>query len=234
MLLMALVIGCEHRAATGLTFCCDENNDLYRAVSKGSARPARFSDPETAVEHAKAGTGVLILGDRTNVSSALLDQAHQKKLKLLVECPESFPGMTFGEPRTAQWERVVVTSDDLGPDLPQMRIVAAHGCEFRPVAGKQDALLTLARVAGFDTAVYGVPPERFPFLIRTPDGDLVTTARMSSFVTARYAPTQAWVDIWGRILGQLSGGEVPKLVVQPLAKPAYTQTARLPKDAEAR
>ena len=64
-------------------------------------------------------------------------------------------------------------------------------------AAKPD--LVMARVAGFDTAVYGLPSTgAYPILFEHA-GVLVATTKLSQFVTARYAPSEAWGPIWRRV-----------------------------------
>ena len=48
--------------------------------------------------------------------------------------------------------------------------------------------LVLARVAGFNTAVYGLPPQQHPLLFKTDQGVVVATTKLSDFIRARYAP----------------------------------------------
>ena len=108
-----------------------------------------------------------------------------------------------------------------------------------PLRGKLDlspfpAHLVLARVAGFDTAVYGLADTKtFPILFEHPRGDvLVATTKLSQFVTARYAPEDAWPAVWRMILGRLQpGAAVPKLEWTPAVRPTYGRQDKLPADA---
>jgi hypothetical protein len=57
------------------------------------------------------------------------------------------------------FQRLVVTSDDLGPSLPRMRILYAHGAVFVDYTNATtmvSPILVSDRVVGYDTAVYGV------------------------------------------------------------------------------
>jgi len=57
------------------------------------------------------------------------------------------------------FQRLVVTSDDLGPSLPRMRILCAHGAVFVDYTNATtmvSPILVSDRVVGYDTAVYGV------------------------------------------------------------------------------
>jgi hypothetical protein len=227
-------------AAAGLTFCCNASNDLYAAVVAGGMEAPRFETAADAVANAPDGSGVFLLADgypkSTNVIGAdVFRSARAKHLRLFVEFPAAYPGLTFGETQQAMWERAVVASDALrASGLDRLRILAVHGCSFTPVTGEGiEPVLSLARVAGFDTAVYGLPEKQFPLLFRTPGGDLVATTKLSGFVTARYAPVAAWPAVWEYVLAQLDpSGKSPPLKTSPTVAPAYGRQDALPPDAE--
>lgn len=241
LVLFAVVVICR-TAAAGLTFACGERNDLYQSVVKGGSKPARYDTPGEAVERAAAGSGVMLLADgyptaRVGVDDAIIERARAKQLRLYVEFPQAFAGVTFDDPRDAVWERVVVVDDSLPQPFSKHRILAAHGCTFLPVNRGQATgapLLVLARVAGYNSAVYGLPPRPFPLLFKTRDGHLVATTKLSGFVTGRYAPAVEWAALWRHILRTLDpeSGE-PRLVTEPSVRPAYSREEALPPDAEA-
>jgi hypothetical protein len=226
------------RPTPRLALACAANNDVYCALGGAKAGVARFDTAGHAVEAAPAGGGVLIMADGypatfTPIPADVLDRAAAKKLRLYVEYPESFPGVEFGATRSAKWERgVVAASGGLGEALPLMRILALHEAQFRPATAK-DPLLVLARVAGFDKAVYGLPEEQFPVLFEAQPGVFVATTKLSDFVRSRYAPAAAWVDVWQAVLRKLDPAGAPhKLVAEPTIRPAYAKEAVLPEDAE--
>jgi hypothetical protein len=225
-------------------FACSPENDLYRAVAAGDARTARLDHAADAIERAEPRSAVLVLADgyparRTRVDPVVLERAKAKGLRLYVEYPESLPGFELGATRRTTWERAVVASDALGRDLPRLRILAIHDCHFMPArradgAGVNDASLVVARVAGYDTAVYGLPKERHPILFRAPGGILVATTKLSHFVSGRYGPAGDWPVLWRHIFAQLAPDRLPPpLEFEPRVRPAYDQDERLPGDAEA-
>ena len=60
-----------------------------------------------------------------------------------------------------------------------------HGGRFVSVES-DESLIRMARVAGFDTAVYGLPEKTAPILFEITDRNvLVCTTNMSRFVTGR-------------------------------------------------
>ena len=223
-----------------LTLCCGPGNDLYAALGGAAAGPPRYADPAEAVARASDGSAVLVLADqypveRTRLDPAAYAAADRKRLRLYVEFPVAIPGVAFGEPRRAEWERLVVTSDAPGLSLPPLRILGAHACTFLPTATPvTDPTIVLARVAGFDTAVYGLPKQTHPVLFAAREGRwLVATTALSNFRTGRYAPARDWTAVWAYILGRLDPGGVHELRWRPDVRPAYGPADPLPADAEA-
>lgn len=247
--LVAALNGCAHetiglrpsvprQTETRLVFCCQTENDLLRVLAQSGLLCPRYDTPAEAVAKAPAGAGVLILADRypdqtTAIEPAILDTATAKGLRLYVEYPGSLPGLDLGQPRDARWERAVLASDFFAPDLDKMRILGINGCRFTP-ANAANAHLVLARVAGYDTAPFGLPKETFPILFEHPRGNvLVATTKLSQFVTGRYAPTEAWRHVWQDVLTWLCPhAKTPPLVWQQTVRPSYEREARLPADAE--
>ena len=192
-----------------LTFCCSPENDLFRALEKAGLRWARFDSPDEAIGRASDDSAVLILADaypggRTALSASLLQRADQKRLRLYLEYPDDLPGIAFQAPRTAVWERGVVVAPVFGKELPPPRLLAFHGCQFLPVTAT-NVWIAGAKVAGYDTAVYGLPAESFPILFEVPQHRwLVGTTKLSHFVAGRYAPLAGLAAGLGRDSGPAS------------------------------
>lgn len=224
--------------AAPLILRCSANNDLYRALVAGGGRFARYDRVADAIQAAPRGSGVAILADGypselTRVSAELFEEAERKSLRLFIEYPESLPGTQVGQPREVEWERGVITSDAFGPWLERMRIVSLGRCRYAPMRAAKPELV-LARVAGFDTAIYGLPKEVEPLLFEyRPGAILVGATKLSQFATARYAPAEAWTAVWARILRWLRpGSAAPRVVWRPAVVPSYGRDERLPGDIE--
>ncbi len=132
------------------------------------------------------------------------------------------------------FSRTVIVSERFKYPLKQLQILATHDCWYVPVAA-QNAELVLARVAGFDTAIFGVPKEGVsPILFKAPGGNvLVAATKLSQFITGRYAPAEAWRLVWNSILDWLSPES--KVVVPeftPAVHPFYGRHQSLPSVAE--
>ena len=201
----------------------------------------RVDTPAEAVAGAPEGGGVLLLAGGypdtlTAVDSTLYAEAARKRLRLVVEFPVMLPGGPPDSVFAARWERGVTTGDAFAPDLGRHRIVMVHSA--RVAAFRADtAWLALARVAGLDAAVYGLAgTPAHPALFEVPGRDLlVATTQLSRFVTARYAPPEAWTVVWTRILAWVApDAEPPALVWEPTVRPAFGVNDALPPDAAAR
>ena len=222
-----------------LVFSCKPQNDAYRIVTAAGLRTLRADTPEQAVDMATNGAGVLLLAEGypetpTKLSPELFQKAGGKQLRLYVEYPSFVPGLEFGKPYTPRWERTVVTSCAFGDALPRMRILQIHSCRVLPVQ-VEETLLALAKVAGYNRAVYGLPKETFPVLFVHPDDEnvLVSTTNLSRFATARYAPIKAWGPVWRTILTRLTPGRpIPELKWTPPVRPSFSKDEPLPSDAE--
>ena len=225
-----------------LYLCCSSDNDLFVTLKENNIPCARFDSPDEAITNAGSGAGVLILADgypgkTVVVDSAFYRMAFDKKLRVYVEFPSYIPGVATEEPRGTQWERAVVSSEVFAPDLNKFRILAIHDCRFIPVESSTPDIV-IARIAGFDSAVYGLPGKVFPLLFKLPETDeygdlLISTTKLSQFITGRYAPGDAWKAIWNNILKWVQPGfKVGSLTWTPAVVPSFSESEPLPEDFE--
>ena len=128
---------------------------------------------------------------------------------MYLECPHSVEGVEFGEPIQAENERTVVDSDFFGDALRKDAILAQHNCWHRPVETEVEPILALARVAGYRTAVYGLPENHHPILFLHPDNPniLISTIPILDFADRRYAPHADWRIVAAKIAEWLDGEE---------------------------
>lgn len=228
-------------AASGLVISSKDGNDIYRMLEASGQRLKRFDTPAQAVEAADEGQGVLILADgypqnRTKVDSSLFQMAADKRVRLYLEYPEVLPGHHLGESKTVEWERGVVTSDLFGAELEKLRILSPQNCVFIPV-GVENSHLVIARVAGYDHAIYGLPQTTYPLLFEASNGGrtgavLVATTKLSQLITARFGPVPAWQTVWRSIIRWASPDSEVSLQWIPTVHPAFTREDALPEDAE--
>jgi hypothetical protein len=212
-----MVWGKHDTSPPPVVFCCSAANDLYKLLSSSAKSFPRYDAPEQAVAHAAHGSGVLILADgypdkTTQLDSEVFQLAVKRKQRLYVEYPSFLPDLQVGEPRgiakgrySNLLERVFVASDAFNPALEKLAIMDFHDGKYVPVEFA-DADLVLARAAGFDKAIFGLPETGVkPILFRISGGDiLVGTTKLSQFITGRYAPTKSWGHVWNWILSSLA------------------------------
>ena len=182
-----------------LIFHCRQDNDLYQVLTSIGRVFPRYDDFSEALESAPSGAALLSLADayprpELEVGDDHLHLAADRDLRLYLEYPASLPDFEMGAPRSIQWERVVVSSDFFSPALERDRILALHGCWYLPSTAVESHLV-VARVAGYHTAVYGLPDETFPVLFELSGHQiLIGASKLSQFVTRRYGPAGAWKD----------------------------------------
>jgi hypothetical protein len=237
-LLLCLTAQAPLAAEMPLVFSCSPENDLYRAMSAGGAHYPRYNNALEAVDKAPPGSGVLILADgypeKATPVDSTLEYAAKRGLRVYVEYPATLPDLTVEPPRGSRMARAVIVSEEFGPKLGKMRILDMRDCYFVPVKAAKPSIV-LARVAGFDTAVYGLPTSGvYPILVELTSGKtLVSSTKLSQFITARYAPAEAWQLVWKRILEWLApGASIPELKWTPVVQPSFGPKEALPADAE--
>ncbi len=237
--LLAVITLCWEGAAQGrIVFSCDENNDLYKVITKDYPEAKRYNHPAEAVAAAPNGSGVLILANgypekTTSLEAGLFKAAARKELRLFIEYPKSLPGIKVGPPRHARLERAVVASDAFDSSLAEHRILAIHDCHFVQAAAPKSHLI-IAQVAGFDRAVFGLKDTvTFPLLFEHPNQlILVSTTKLSQFVTGRYAPKDALQAVWRMVFDWLQPGAKPiRLEWTPTVRPTYGPSEPLPPNA---
>ena len=221
-----------------LTLVGRADNDLCAVLRQSQIGFRRFDAAPEALAQAETGSGVVLLADvypqaLTCIAPAVFETAAGRGVRLYVEFPDSLPGIEVGAVREADWERGVVASDAFGTELARLRILMLHGCRFADIRAA-DPHLVLARVAGFDTAVYGLPDDTAPILFELPDRNLLVAATgLSQFVTGRYAPARAWGVVWRWILAWLCPQvTMPQLHWAPAVRPSYEADEALPADVE--
>jgi len=226
--------------ARSLMLVCARENDLYQVLVDNRIPCVNCHSPLMAVQRALPGAGVLVLVDSYPergwaISDEVLALAREKRIRMYVEFPSALPGVALGETRGVKWERAVVSSDLFGEDVPAGRIIGIHSCRFVPVEA-QSAHIVMARVAGFDSAVFGLPEnDVFPILFQLPDtAVMVATTRLSSFITSRYAPFDDWRAIWTTLLNWVLPGAIARELYWgvPLVRPSFARSESMPDAVE--
>jgi hypothetical protein len=231
------------------------NNDVARlllANPPGNATVKRTATAAVAIAAAGPGDAVLLLADgypaqRTAIPADLQRSAATKGFRAYMEFP-SDPAPS----NALSWkQRAVVTTHELAAcGLDQFRIlqlqdpIAVDWCGAAQRCANPDSacanacnnsLLSFAQIAGVDTAAFGVKAsERIPLLFRQSASVLVAAAKLSNMASGRYAPQEAWRQLWGSILDELLAvppGTLAMPVWQAVVRPAYAEFEQLPANA---
>ncbi|MCK5804120.1 MAG: hypothetical protein KAI66_14890 [Lentisphaeria bacterium] len=218
---------------------CPETNDLFRTLKERGLELVRCDSYAEARGKTSDGDAVLLLADgypekSTAFPADAVADALCGERRLFVEYPQSVPAFGLMCPQQASWERCVVASDVFGEAASQGRILKFHACSHVSAKAAKTHL-ALARVAGFDTAVYGLPKDAHALLFEhelCPDL-LVATTKLSQFVAGRHGPQKAWSAIWIWILKWLSPDlDVPELVWDASVRPTLQRDAEVGDAAE--
>ena len=193
-----------------IIFSAKAYNDLYRLLVAEGCEPLRFDTADEAVAAATKGDAVIITARGypaapVSISEGLADLARRKNLKVYAEYVDSYPGVKIdGTAFVSTIERAVVTSDFFKPELKKMDLLAVNGCHIYR-ADVKNPLMCFARLAGYDTARYGLTDtDVYPLLWRS-GNTMLAFSCLSCFETARYAPVASWQAVWTSIIRWLTG-----------------------------
>ena len=105
-----------------------------------------------------------------------------------------------------------------------------------PTGSMIQPLLVSARVAGYDTATFGLNgTASTPILFQHPrePSVVIATTKLSSFVRGRFAPVGAWKLLWKELLHMLAPWAGPiELEWEASVHPAFAKNETLPPSAE--
>jgi len=235
-IICGVICSCSASTSRNLIFSCEENNDLYQAAKASGMQSIRFDNAEKAAEAASQDDAVLILADEYPEQPVPLTEnffrlVKEKKLRVYLEYPSYLPGLSINEAVDTDLERAVVNSSFFNGIPDSLKILSISGLHYLPLQVDK-AHIVAARVAGFDHAVYGLPEKNAPLLFELPDAPiLVATTNLSQFISGRYAPQQAWGNVWEAIFQYLQPNKkTEQLTWQPVISAFYEKDENLPDD----
>lgn len=241
MLLLMAMAAAADPVGPALFFYGSEQNDLYRLLQREGYTIKKFESPEAAIQAASRGAGVFLLADhypekdpQHRITSAMLDLAAKKSLKLYIEYPTEFPGLNIPEkPVETRFERGVITTRQFGKPADSLSLMAIHNSHILSVEA-ENPLIVLAKVVGFDKAELGLANTKLYPLLFEKSNALVCMTGLSNFTTGRYGPDGTVQAVWKYILKKLTGnsnGYTKKW--QKDVKPMYSKSTPLPATARA-
>lgn len=219
---------------TGDTIWCvaSQENDLTTLLAEEGFSLVRGGNIQTVLFLAPQGAPVLLLGENPTEINRLTAEdlaiIEQKELRVFADYT-LLPGQQR-DLREVNWERVVVT-EKIGT-LNPMDLLSINKARFlatEPVCPS----LVIARVAGFDDAVFGLKETPTHPLLDHPRKNLyVSTAYLSDFSRLRLMPENRWQAFWEAILSDLIQEKVHFKSWPTLVSPSYGQAEQLPDSAK--
>lgn len=235
MVVFLFSLGSCYECSNVIHISCQSSNDLYGILQKQKNLIVRIhNSPFTAASDAEVGGVVIILSDeypfnRVNLSEEFFKLVREKNLRVFLEYPSYLPGVELGKPVKANLERAVVNSSFFKNFPDSLNILNINGLSYIP-AHVKNSHIVIAKVAGFDKSIFGLPENTSPLLFELPDYNvLVSTTKLSNFVKGRYSPRNEWVNVWMHILTYLMPEtQIAELQCEYAIEPMYGETEKLP------
>ncbi|MBQ0077736.1 MAG: hypothetical protein KBS55_03765 [Bacteroidales bacterium] len=226
--------------------------DAVTKAAEGAERALAAAEKKHPDAQRPATGGVVVVAapgypaQRAPMSAEVYALAREKGVKLFVEYPSQLPEGPAPETFTANIERAVAVPDVFG--LKPMSILGINGCRLvkvpvqtapaeagaAPAPAANSPLIIMGKVAGYDTAIFGVDDleESYPVLYFADDNTLIATTSISNCVNGRYGPVDSWEAVTGYIRRWICGNPIianPELAEDP--HPAYGRGERVPRSA---
>lgn len=134
-----------------------------------------------------------------------------RHMRLFLEFPAQLDAAAApATPAVTVWERAVVAAGATPLSLPALALLHPHEIAYVNLSGSPGAgapWLQLAKMAGFDTAVDGIPTTAVPLLFAakvTAQASslhaLVASTALSRFRVGRFGPHASWEVVWTDIM----------------------------------
>lgn len=236
-LIIVLLLFCIGLQAQQIYFCGPESNDLYRQLVQEGFTIKRYSVIGDAIRDVPRGQHLVVVSEgypehRTPIRAEDYAAAKKKKLRIYIEYPAFIPGYELPDTvRYNKLERGVVFSDLFGAALPAMSIVGVNGAHLIDIPVSKP-LLVMAKIAGFDSAVFGLKNTPYHTLLFRRNNMMIATSCLSNYKTARFGPTASWRIIWENMLRWLTGNK--EVVLKSFSSdpyPMFSKNETLPAEA---
>ena len=241
----ALTTSCTQKGISGKFYvnCPEKGNDLVSLLQNEGAKIKEYSSVEETLEEAPEGSAVLLLGsgypDKVQtLTEKDVETIEKKGLKVYAEFAlrlrsgtgENSSGTGEVDLKEIGVERVVVTKT-LGDSLKPMDLLTINRAVYYETEAT-DPLMVIARVAGFDTAVFGLEnTPNSPLVFKEGDNIWISTSKLSDFAKLRHMPESKWKFFWEELLSELTGEKVTIKKWPSTIAPAYSKNENLPKTA---
>ena len=229
--LTVLVSGCDCIKDKPVFVCCEAaDNALVSLLREEGVRIKVRKDVDKTLSAAGQGSAVLLLGSGypdtpLSLTQEQVELADGKDLKVFAEFA-TLPG-TAPELKEISLERVVVTGQ-IGDGLKPMDLLTINrGVYYETTA--ENPSMVIAKVAGFDTAVFGLEgTPNSPLVFKAGRNLWISTSKLSDFAKLRLMPESKWKLFWEETLSELTGRDVSFKEWPTMIRPAYSKDQELP------
>lgn len=213
----------------------DSEDNLFVCLLKQQGiKPIMSNSMGEVEERAGEGDCVFVLADDyPNSFTSVLEEdyiwADSVGVRMFVEYPGVMPGGDISSIYKADCERGVVLGEEIG--LKPMSIVGINGCRVIDCS-VSDPLMLLAKIAGYDTAVFGLEgvSNSWPLLFES-GNSLIAGTSFSNCVKGRYGPVDSWEKIISYSISKTIGRNV-NISLPVEVSPSYGKGEKLPRNAE--
>ena len=235
----------ETKPELDLLVVSNGENDLYKTLTENYSGVALYATLEEALAAARQDQGILVLADLYPTATPVSVSAEQAAkikdlgLRLYVEYAANndalgITGYGAGSDglRSMQYNRAVVVNGE-ALHMADYSLLYVHGARLRIKTDISRAWLVSAKVAGYDTADFGLEnTEPYVLLEENADGNvLIASTKLSQFISGRYAPYERWQTLWQSILSWVTQSQVAPMEWTPSMNPHYGATEKLADDA---
>ena len=230
----ATVISCGNNSGRTIYVSTQTtDNDLVNLLGKERFKIIRGDSVSKTLESAKPGSAVILVANEYPEKPQILSEKDlgtikEKGLRVFAE----FANVESGdhELKEISVERVVVT-EPIGDNLKPMDLLTINRAVYIKTEAT-DPMMVIARVAGFDTAVYGLEDTPYdPLVFKDGENLWIGTSKLTDFSKLRFMPESKWKPFWESILSELTGNEVTFKEWPKMIAPAYSEKEKLPKTA---
>lgn len=213
-------------------------NNLLEVLKKENYKLISFASIDEAIQNIPEGAALLWLPcnypeNPELLTTARIERIREKNLRVYAEYAVVNPRADVDVKGTElTLERVVVTDNTLFPSIENMTLLNVNGSFVLPTHTAEHPLLAVAKVAGFDKAVYGLDnTETKTLLYKYNDNILLSTSALSRFASVRFTPEHLWKQVWEGIFSHLLAKPVTFNSWLTYLAPAYPENVALPATA---
>lgn len=184
----------------------DQKNNIVDFLEKNNQQFKLFNNHHSAIDELKNGDMIMFLDtpseEKVSLDKTLIEGLKKRDIKVYIELPFYLSELTDGVVYGIDLERVVVSKNVLD-NVDSLSILSLNNHEYFRYKDNNNSKLRIAKVAGFDKADYGFKGvESYPLLF-TDNSTIISSSKLSDFVTSRSGPIEYWKELWKFVFQEL-------------------------------